>query len=216
MATEYGEDHLDFRGSNFGSFTAKKVEYRGHGPAPTALNALPARAVGFSGRADELRALLDALNPAVSGEPDSVPDATAAVPVLVAAVSGLGGIGKTSLAVEAGYAARAKGWFPGGTLFVDMHGYDDNPVTADQALQAFLRALGIEPEHIPATADERAALYRSTLAQRAEQRGPVLILADNASSPAQVRPCSPGTAHSTGSSSPRVICCPNWAPDSCG
>jgi tetratricopeptide (TPR) repeat protein len=183
MATEYGEDHLDFRGAKFGSFTAKRVEYRERGPAPTALDALPARAVGFTGREDELRSLLAALDPTAPGIPAAV---------LVAAVSGLGGIGKTSLAVEAGYGACAKRWFPGGTLFVDLHGYDEDPVTADQALQALLRALGVEPEHIPATADERAALYRSTLARRASECGPVLILADNASSSAQVRPLLPG------------------------
>ncbi|KKD02517.1 NB-ARC domain-containing protein, partial [Streptomyces sp. WM6386] len=184
MTTEYGEDHLDFRGVHVaGDFTAKKVEYREHGPAPTALDALPARVIGFTGREDELRSLLDALDPSGSDLPSAV---------LVAAVSGLGGIGKTSLAVEAGYRAGARGWFPGGTLFVDLHGYDDDPATADQALQALLRALGVDPEHIPATADERAALYRSTLAERAQKCGPVLILADNASSSAQVRPLLPG------------------------
>ncbi|UFR02196.1 tetratricopeptide repeat protein [Streptomyces sp. Go40/10] len=108
--------------------------------------------------------------------------------VLVTAVSGLGGIGKTALAVQAAYAAREAGWFPGGVLFVDLHGYDDAPVTADQALQSLLRALGVEPEHIPVTADERAGLYRSVLAEREA----VLILADNASSPDQVRPLLPG------------------------
>ncbi|GAA2655462.1 tetratricopeptide repeat protein [Streptomyces vastus] len=147
------------------------------------MDALPAKAVGFTGRDDELRALLDAFDP-------SAPERPAAV--LVAAVSGLGGIGKTALAVEAAHEACGRGWFPGGVLFVDLHGYDDDPVTADQALEALLRALGTAPEHIPATADERAALYRSTLAERARERGAVLILADNASSPEQVRPLLPG------------------------
>ncbi|MFG2024222.1 tetratricopeptide repeat protein [Streptomyces sp. NPDC048825] len=183
MTNGYGGDHLDFRGGEFtGSFTAK-AEYHEHGPAPTALDALPAKAVGFTGRDDELRALLDAFDP-------SVPQRPAAV--LVAAVSGLGGIGKTALAVEAAHEACGRGWFAGGVLFMDLHGYDDDPVTADQALEALLRALGTAPEHIQATADERAALYRSTLAERARERGAVLILADNASSPEQVRPLLPG------------------------
>ncbi|GAB2952076.1 AfsR-like transcriptional regulator TcrA [Streptomyces pseudoechinosporeus] len=183
MTNGYGGDHLDFRDGEFtGTFIAK-AEYRQLGPAPTALDALPARAIGFTGREGELRSLLNALDP-------SPPERPAAV--LIAAVSGLGGIGKTALAVEAAYEGCERGWFPGGVLFVDLHGYDDDPVTADQALQALLRALGIEPEHIPATADERAALYRSTLAQRAQERGSVLVLADNASSPAQIRPLLPG------------------------
>ncbi len=112
--------------------------------------------------------------------------------VVVAAVSGLGGIGKTALAVQAGYEACGKGWFPGGVLFVDLHGYDEEPVTGDQALEALLRALGTEPEHIPVGLDARAVLYRSALADRAREKGPVLVLADNASSPAQVRPLLPG------------------------
>ncbi|WP_019060791.1 tetratricopeptide repeat protein [Streptomyces prunicolor] len=182
----YGGDHLDFRGGEFkGSFTAK-AEYREHAPAPSALDALPARAVGFTGREPELRELLAAFDP-------SAPNA-ASEAVVVAAVSGLGGIGKTALAVEAGYEARGKGWFPGGVLFVDLHGYDKEPVVAEQALEALLRALGTEPEHIPTGVDARAALYRSALAARARERGPVLILADNASSPAQVRPLLPGGA----------------------
>ncbi|WP_405930972.1 tetratricopeptide repeat protein [Streptomyces sp. NBC_00827] len=186
MTTENGGDHLDFREGTFtGPFTAK-AEYREHAPAPSALDALPARAVGFTGRDSELRALLDAFDPSASG---AAPEA-----VVVAAVSGLGGIGKTALAVQAGHEACGNGWFPGGVLFVDLHGYDEEPVTADQALEALLRALGTEPEHIPARTDERAALYRSALADRARERGPVLVLADNASSSAQVRPLLPGNA----------------------
>ncbi|WP_406355503.1 ATP-binding protein [Streptomyces sp. NBC_00658] len=184
MTTEYSGDHLDFQGAKFtGPFTAKK-EYSEHAPAPSALDALPARTVGFTGRDGELRALLDAFDPPASG---AAPEA-----VVVAAVSGLGGIGKTALAVEAGHEARGKGWFPGGVLFVDLHGYDEEPVTAGQALEALLRALSTEPEHIPTGVDARAALYRSALAARAREKGPVLILADNASLPSQVRPLLPG------------------------
>ncbi|MDF3143879.1 MULTISPECIES: tetratricopeptide repeat protein [unclassified Streptomyces] len=174
----YG-DHVDFRGGTFHGPVLGKA------PAPTALDALPAKAAGFTGRDTELARLLDALDPAAPGAPQAV---------LVTAVSGLGGIGKTALAVQAAHAARERGWFPGGTLFVDLHGYDDSPATADQALQSLLRALGVEPEHIPATADERAVFYRSMLAQRVRERGAVLVLADNASSSDQVRPLLPGDA----------------------
>lgn len=163
-------DHIDFQGGEFRGTVIGKAEYRQRTPAPTALDALPPQAAGFTGREEELTRLLLALNPASgTGERRAV---------LVAAVSGLGGIGKTALAVEAAYAAQEAGWFPGGVLFLDLHGYDDVPVTADQALQSLLRALGVEPEHVPATADERAGLYRSMLAER----DTVLILADNASS----------------------------------
>ncbi|WP_051789490.1 tetratricopeptide repeat protein [Streptomyces sp. NRRL S-1022] len=172
-------DVVDFRGGDFRGPVIGKAEYRQQAPAPTALDALPPPAAGFTGREQELARLRAALDP-------SATDAEQAV--LVTAVSGLGGIGKTALAVQAAYAAREAGWFPGGMLFVDLHGYDDVPVTADQALQSLLRALGVDPEHIPATADERAGLYRSVLAERVA----VLIVADNASSPEQVRPLLPG------------------------
>jgi len=181
---QYGGDHQDFRGGKFnGSFTAK-AEYHQHGPAPTALDALPPKAAGFTGRSDQLGELIDAF------DPDGIGEAPGAV--LVAAVSGLGGIGKTALAVEAAHAACDKGWFPGGVLFVNLHGYDDDHVTAEQALETLLRGLGTPPEHIPNGVDARAALYRSVLVARERELGAVLVLADNASSADQVRPLHPG------------------------
>ena len=111
-------------------------------------------------------------------------------PVVVSAVAGLAGVGKTTLAVQAGYAARQGGWFGGGVLFIDLHGYDEAPVEPGQALDALLRALGVPAEHIPPRAEERAGLYRSVLADITE---PVLVIADNASSEAQVRPLLPGS-----------------------
>ncbi|MFJ9891702.1 tetratricopeptide repeat protein [Streptomyces sp. NPDC091280] len=185
-ASWYDGDHADFRGGVFlrEVVGVQVVIQRGGGAVPEALAGLPPRPAGFTGRESETSALLRALDPAGESKETSA--------VLVAAVSGLGGIGKTALAVETAYLACGRGWFPGGVLFIDLHGYDQEPVTSDRALQALLRALGIPPEHIPATADERVALYRSTLAGRARERGPVLVLADNASSPDQVRPLLPG------------------------
>lgn len=185
-ASWYDGDHADFRGGVFlrEVVGVQVVIQRGGAAVPEALAGLPPRPGGFSGRQGETGALLRALDPArESGEMPAV---------LVAAVSGLGGIGKTALAVQTAHLAVERGWFPGGVLFIDLHGYDEEPVTADRALQALLRALGTPPEHIPATADERVALYRSTLAGRVQERGAVLVLADNASSPDQVRPLLPG------------------------
>ncbi|MGW6738605.1 tetratricopeptide repeat protein [Streptomyces sp. NPDC055013] len=189
----YDGDHSDFRGGVFlrEVIGVQVVIQRGGAAVPEALAGLPPRPGGFTGREEETAALLRALDLHLDSTGGARSEASAA-PVLVAAVSGLGGVGKTALAVETAHLACSQGRFPGGVLFIDLHGYDQEPVTADRALQALLRALGTPPEHIPATADERTALYRSTLAARGRERGAVLILADNASSPDQVRPLLPG------------------------
>ncbi|WP_052770169.1 tetratricopeptide repeat protein [Streptomyces sp. CNQ-509] len=83
------------------------------------------------------------------------------------------------------------GYFDG-SLFIDLHGYDESPVGAGQALEAFLRALGVAHDAIPEAAEERAALYRSELAALAGRGRRLLIVADNASSADQVRPLLPG------------------------
>ncbi|PBC61416.1 regulator [Streptomyces sp. Tue6028] len=114
------------------------------------------------------------------------------MPVVICAVSGLGGIGKTSLALSAAHKALRHGWFPGGTLFVDFRGYDPDPVTADQALLALLDGLGVRGSDLPQTPSAQYALYRTLLAQR---RDPTLLLLDNASDPEQLTPLMPGTDH---------------------
>jgi tetratricopeptide (TPR) repeat protein len=170
--TQYGPV---LQGRNFSNLTFVTNQAAA---APVARAQLPPRVAGFTGRDDELAVLAGLLNPAV-----------AAGTVVVSAVAGLPGVGKTTLAVQAGHAARQAGWYPGGVLFIDLHGYEDQPVQPGQALDALLRALGIPAEHIPPTIDERAGLYRSALAQIRES---VLVIADNAFAEAQVRPLVPG------------------------
>ncbi len=153
-----------------------------HGPVPRATATLPPRPLGFTGRSAELDRLLPHLGP---GEDD-----TTALPLLVFAVTGMGGIGKTALAVEVAHRARAEGWFPGGTLFVDLRGYDDDPVTADQAVLALLDALGVRDRDLPPTTERQYDAYRALLA---EQRNRMLLILDNASDPSQYVPLLPGT-----------------------
>lgn len=146
--------------------------------AEQALRQLPPRVAGFHGRGVELATVVALLRPDVGANA-----------VLVSAVAGLAGVGKTALAVHAAHVAVEAGWFPGGVLFLDLHGYDDTPVEAHQALDSLLRALDVPGGQIPSDTEARVGLYRSVLASRP---APVLLVADNASSAAQVRPLLPG------------------------
>ncbi|MGW3568243.1 ATP-binding protein [Streptomyces sp. NPDC000941] len=106
--------------------------------------------------------------------------------VSVHVVAGTAGAGKTSLVLR--WAHQVKDRFPDGQLFVNLRGYDPGePVTAEQALRRFLRALGVASGDIPQDVDDSAALYRSLLADRR-----MLILLDNAATVGQVRPLLPG------------------------
>ncbi|MFE6284443.1 tetratricopeptide repeat protein [Streptomyces sp. NPDC057877] len=140
---------------------------------------LPPVPVGFTGREEDLARLMPVLDPGAVSD----------LPVVICAVSGLGGIGKTSLALCAGHRAVGAGWFPGGTLFVDFRGYDEDPVTADQALIALLDGMDVRASELPQTAHARYALYRRRLS---EERRPMLLVLDNVSDPAQVTPLFPG------------------------
>ncbi|CAN3980969.1 tetratricopeptide repeat protein [Kitasatospora purpeofusca] len=154
----------------------------GRGPAPTALASLPPLLVDPVGRADASEALLGLLAPAAAG----------AGPVVVSAVAGLAGVGKSTLALAAAHEAVRRGWFPGGVLYVELHGYRPGAaVSGDQALGALLRALGVREDDVPPTAEEQAGLYRSELARLAAGAGAVLVLADDASAAEQVAPLVP-------------------------
>ena len=131
---------------------------------------LPARTPDFVGRAKELAAIdagLRADGPAV------------------VVVSGMGGIGKSALAVEAVH--RVLGAFPGGSLYADLRGTGPRPADPHVVAGMFLRAAGIDPEQVPDDPAERLALYRAYTAKHR-----VLIIFDDAHDEAQVGALLPG------------------------
>ena len=140
---------------------------------------LPASPLGFVGREDELVQLDSLLYP---------PGLPWPRPVVIAAIHGMAGVGKTALALHWGHRIAQE--FPDGQLYTDLRGHSPRAaMTPDEALSRALRALGVPDRRIPAETEERAALYRSLLAGRR-----VLVLLDNAATPEQVRPLLPGSA----------------------
>jgi tetratricopeptide (TPR) repeat protein len=152
---------------------------------------LPADVPAFTGRVAELGQLDRLLIPAGDRDTSRMTAAAAASTrvkaAVISAVSGTAGVGKTALALR--WAHRATGLFPDGQLYADLHGYDAaQPLSPADVLAGFLRALGVDGADVPSSQDERAARYRSLLADRR-----MLIVLDNVSTVEQVRPLLPGT-----------------------
>jgi DNA-binding SARP family transcriptional activator len=142
---------------------------------------LPSAVPAFVGRDAEL-AGLDALLRATV-------QATAAgtATLVIAALSGTAGVGKTALAVH--WAHRAAAQFPDGQLYVNLRGFDPGgAVEPSEALRGFLDALGVPAARIPESLPAQAGLYRSLLAGKR-----VLVVLDNAKDAGQARPLLPGS-----------------------
>jgi DNA-binding SARP family transcriptional activator/DNA-binding XRE family transcriptional regulator len=138
---------------------------------------LPAAPAVFIGREAEL-AVLSAL----AGQ------TRAGGTVVIAAVGGPAGVGKTALAVH--WAHQVAAQFSDGQLYVNLRGFDPSAaaVTPDEALGWFLEALGVAPQGMPASAEAKGGLFRSLVAARR-----LLIVLDNARDAWQVRPLLPGS-----------------------
>ncbi|GHG42692.1 MULTISPECIES: AfsR/SARP family transcriptional regulator [Amycolatopsis] len=140
---------------------------------PRQLPAVPRPFVGREAELDRLGA--------------GIPDNNAGATVVISAVSGAGGIGKTWLALQWAhlYAER----FPDGQLFVDLRGFshEGTPMTSEVAVRGFLDALGVEPARVPVLPHAQAALFRSLVAGKR-----MLLVLDNAADTTQVVPMLPG------------------------
>ncbi|KAA2253102.1 hypothetical protein F0L68_33670 [Solihabitans fulvus] len=148
----------------------------GTGTAP-ARSYLPHDTSDFSGRSTELLKLLG--------------DARTASPtaLTISAVDGMGGVGKTTLAVHLGHEISEE--YPDGHYFIDLRGFTSgaDPVTAELALDALLGDSGMLPELIPSNVESKSAAWRSRVSG---QR--ILLILDNATDASHVRPLLPGTA----------------------
>lgn len=136
---------------------------------------LPPDIVDFSGRAAEVRQLWESVT-----APTDL-----ATPITV--IEGMGGVGKTRLAVHIAHRLLAGGHYGDAQLYVDLRGHGDQP-PADPAtvLASFLRLLGVPAGRVPHRLDERVSLYRDRLHTRK-----ALVLLDNAASEEQVLPLLP-------------------------
>jgi DNA-binding SARP family transcriptional activator/tetratricopeptide (TPR) repeat protein len=138
---------------------------------------LPGTILHFAGRAAELAALTQVLDQA---------GGSASGTVVISAIGGTAGVGKTALAVH--WAHRVARRFPGGQLYMNLRGFDPSatPVTPGEAIRGFLDALGVPVDRVPRDLAAQAGLYRSVLAG-----SQVLIVLDNARDEQQVRPLLP-------------------------
>jgi DNA-binding SARP family transcriptional activator len=145
---------------------------------PVVPRELPPLTAALVGRAKLLGELVDQLG---GDQPEP------GEPTRIALLVGQGGIGKSALALAA--AHRLGGTYPQGTLYANLRGSQDTPVSAHELTGRFLRSLGLSGSEIPTDVEERAARYRTVLADRR-----VLVVLDDAGSEEQVRPLLPSGA----------------------
>ncbi|MFD9719927.1 tetratricopeptide repeat protein [Streptomyces sp. NPDC059076] len=153
-------------------------------PAPPAGPVtLPAPPSEFTGREAAVREVLDWLDPSNGHSGDSG----------TVVVSGMGGVGKTALALQAAHQARKRGWFPGGILFADLRGFSpESALDAAAVTDRFLRALG---RKVPPTAEGKRDAWLLALDELAERGRPLLAVLDNVRTAEQIVALAPPSPH---------------------
>jgi len=150
----------------------------GTGAAAAATRTLPRDIASFTGRQQELAQLAEA-----AGGTGGV--------VGIHAIGGMAGVGKTAFAVHA--AHRLADRFPGGQIFLPLHGHTpgQQPVDPADALASLLATAGVPAAQIPPGLEARMALWRDRLAGQQ-----LLLVLDDAAASEQVRPLLPGSGGS--------------------
>ena len=171
-------DALGLIGPVRAGFEAAARGRTGPGGVAAATRTLPRDIVSFTGRARELEQLAEAA-------------AGAGGVVGIHAIGGMAGVGKTAFAVHA--AHRLAGRFPGGQIFLPLHGHTpgQQPVDPEDALASLLLTAGVAPAQIPPGLEARMALWRDRLAGQQ-----LLLILDDAVSSEQVLPLLPGAGGS--------------------
>lgn len=158
-----------------GMAVAVKTEFRPEVlPSP---NQLPGDIADFTGRTDEISRLLT-----------DIPPSGARPTVLIEAIDGMAGVGKTTVAIHAAHQLSSS--YPDAQLYIDLHGHaaEGAPIAPMVALDRLLHAVGVPRELIPPELDARATLWRTEMASRS-----ALLVLDNVADADQVRPLLPGT-----------------------
>ncbi|MFD8380353.1 BTAD domain-containing putative transcriptional regulator [Streptomyces sp. NPDC059679] len=176
------------QGPDQGQRQAQVPAQAAHQPSASGPQLLPRPPAGFLGRDRELTGLTRLTlpadgpdGPAYGGAPTGLPPEGG-----ITVVTGPAGVGKTGLVVYWGHAHADA--FPEGRLFADLRGFSGGEAAAPaEVLRDFLHALGTPADRIPPSPEAAGALYRSLVADRR-----LLVVLDNASSSAQVRPLLPG------------------------
>ncbi|MFD9414846.1 ATP-binding protein [Streptomyces goshikiensis] len=165
-------------------------------PGRTGPVTLPPLTHGFTGRAGELRDILGRLDPASRGPRPAGASDDAPATVVVSAVMGMGGVGKTALALRAAHQARQRGWFPGGVLFANLYGYSPHRErTPGEVVDQFLGALGVRSADIPVTLQGKLDTWRIALDRLAAEDLPLLVVLDNVRSAGEVAALLPQPPH---------------------
>ena len=171
-------DALGLVGPVRAEFEAAARDRPAAGGVAAATRTLPRDIASFTGRQQELEQLAKAA-------------ARAGGVVSIHAIGGMAGVGKTAFAVHA--AHRLAGRFPGGQIFLPLHGHTPGrqPVGPEDALASLLLTAGVAAGQIPPGLEARMALWRDRLAGQQ-----LLLVLDDAASSEQVRPLLPGAGGS--------------------